>query len=107
SASLTSSGSGFSLLLRFATVICAPVADSFLPNDRLHKNFYTLTKPRNGRRVRCSSVRQFSKGEADECTDIRASRARRPLHRANFRRRGGERGENRALARAIKPASGL
>ncbi|WP_222945887.1 hypothetical protein, partial [Paraburkholderia podalyriae] len=42
SASLTSSGSGFSLLLRFATVICAPVADSFLPNDRLHKNFYTL-----------------------------------------------------------------
>ncbi|MGF6297847.1 alpha-hydroxy-acid oxidizing protein [Paraburkholderia sp. WC7.3d] len=29
-------------MLRFATVICAPVADSFLPNDRLHKNFYTL-----------------------------------------------------------------
>ncbi|MGF6764002.1 hypothetical protein P3T24_004333, partial [Paraburkholderia sp. GAS33] len=29
-------------LLRFATVIVAPVTGSLLPNDRLHKTIYTL-----------------------------------------------------------------
>src|SRR4051794_18753275 len=41
-ASFTSSGSGFTPLLRFATVIVAPVACSLLPNDRLHDTIYTL-----------------------------------------------------------------
>ncbi|MGF6765428.1 hypothetical protein P3T24_005765, partial [Paraburkholderia sp. GAS33] len=32
-------------LLRFATVIVAPVTGSLLPNDRLHKTIYTLHDP--------------------------------------------------------------
>ncbi|WP_211254148.1 hypothetical protein, partial [Paraburkholderia nodosa] len=34
-----------SLLLRFATVIYAPIDGSLPPNDRLHKTFYTLYVP--------------------------------------------------------------
>ncbi|MGF6767394.1 hypothetical protein P3T24_007758, partial [Paraburkholderia sp. GAS33] len=35
-------------LLRFATVIVAPVTGSLLPNDRLHKTIYTLAPQDRG-----------------------------------------------------------